>query len=85
MKIQKPVTSRTIEVQAPPGAEVWCDDTPVPWAGGPRVFTSPALERGAEHVYVVRARWSEGGRAVEQMQAVPVRAGGNVQLQFPRP
>ncbi len=72
-----------VDVSVPAGAEVWFDGVKTAQAGPGRVFQSPPLKPGTGYVYVVRARWGETGREVEQMQTVSVQAGDRVRVAFP--
>jgi uncharacterized protein (TIGR03000 family) len=72
-----------IDVCVPPNAQVWIDGTPTSQTGPQRVFQSPPLEPGKGYVYIVRARWTEEGRPIEQMQAIHLRSMGRVQARFP--
>lgn len=74
-----------IEVKMPCFGELWVDDTATEQLGTDRLFTSPPLERGSEYVYVLRARWMDSGRMIEQTQSVRVHSGDRVQVVFPKP
>jgi uncharacterized protein (TIGR03000 family) len=80
-----PITARAaaIAVAVPAGAEVWFDDDKTKQTGTERFFQSPPLPPGRDHIYVVRARWTEGGKSFEQMQAVRIQAGNSVSVRFP--
>jgi uncharacterized protein (TIGR03000 family) len=71
-------------VQVPAGAELWFDGNHTQQAGGERVFYSPPLQPGHAFHYVVRARWPQDGKAVEQFQMVTVQAGQKARVQFPQ-
>ncbi len=73
-----------VVVQVPPGAELWFDGNQTQQAGGQRVFVSPPLQPGRSFHYVVRARWPQEGKAVEQFQMVTVGAGQQARVQFPQ-
>jgi uncharacterized protein (TIGR03000 family) len=47
-----------------------------------RTFTSPALTAGIYYTYHIRARWTEGGRMIDQTRAMPVRAGEQALVDF---
>jgi uncharacterized protein (TIGR03000 family) len=49
------------------------------------MFQSPPLQGGNTYHYVVRARWTENGQSVEQVQMVAVQGGQQASLRFPRP
>jgi uncharacterized protein (TIGR03000 family) len=72
-----------INLQCPPDCQVWVDGSPTQQTGGQRQFVSPPLNPGQNYVYVLRVRWLENGRAMEQMETVNVQGGERVQMQFP--
>ena len=73
----------TVDVKVPANAEVWFDGGKTAQTGPDRVFHSPALKPGVGYLYLVRARWSEDGREIEQVQTVTVHAGERVRVAFP--
>lgn len=73
----------TVDVKVPADAEVWFDGGKTGQTGSDRVFHSPALRPGVSYMYLVRAKWREDGREVEQVQTVTVRAGDRVRVAFP--
>ena len=74
-----------IEVKMPCYGDLWVDGVPTEQLGTDRLFTSPPLEKGGEYVYVLRARWLENGKTIEQTQDVRVHSGDRVQVFFPKP
>jgi uncharacterized protein (TIGR03000 family) len=74
-----------VVVQVPAGAELWFDGNQTKQAGGERVFFSPPLQPGHAFHYVVRARWPQDGKPVEQFQMITVQAGQQARVQFPQP
>jgi uncharacterized protein (TIGR03000 family) len=72
-----------VRVSVPASAEVWIEGDRMTQTGAARLFRSPVLPAGKEYTYTVRARWNEGGRAIEQVRAVSVRAGQEVSVGFP--
>jgi uncharacterized protein (TIGR03000 family) len=77
-------TCAHVSVTVPPGAEIWFDGTATTSIGTVRQFNSPPLTPG-KHSYEIRARWSEDGREVTQMQRVGVTPGAHVNVSFPVP
>jgi uncharacterized protein (TIGR03000 family) len=76
-------TNVTVEVSVPPDAQVWFDGDKTAQTGPGRLFRSPPLQPGVAYLYLVRAKWSEGGGQVEQLQTVSVHAGERVRVAFP--
>lgn len=74
-----------IAMRVPANAEVWFDGAKTTSTGEYRLFRSLPLTPGRRYTYEVRARWYENGREVTQTQKVPVRAGGDVTIDFPAP
>jgi uncharacterized protein (TIGR03000 family) len=72
-------------VEVPAAAEVWLEGQRMGQAGRIRLYVSPPLTPGARYAYEVRARWTDGGREVEQVREVVVHAGDRVVVAFPRP
>ncbi len=73
-----------LQVLVPADAEVWLNGNPTTQRGEQRLFESPALAPGRDYQYEVRARWTEGGRAVDQTRTVVVRANARVGVDFSR-
>jgi uncharacterized protein (TIGR03000 family) len=76
-------SSVVVEVNVPADAEVWFDGRKTEQTGPARFFRSPALQPGTSYLYLVRAKWSEGGRQLEQMQTITVHAGERLRVAFP--
>jgi len=72
-----------LEVQVPADAEIRLDGTTTKQTGTTRLFVSPPLKAGEEYTYEVRVRWTNNGRAVEQVRQVAVHAGDRLRLTFP--
>jgi uncharacterized protein (TIGR03000 family) len=73
----------TVEVNVPANAEVWFDGEKTAQTGPGRVFHSPPLRPGIKYMYLVRAKWSDGGRESEQMQTITVQPGEHIRVSFP--
>jgi uncharacterized protein (TIGR03000 family) len=74
-----------ITVIVPATAQVWCDGTPTANTGSVREYVTPLLSPGRQYTYWVRARWTENGHEVNQLQPVDVFAGGHFDVRFPAP
>jgi uncharacterized protein (TIGR03000 family) len=74
-----------VTVIVPPYAEVYFDGILMTETGAERTFYSPLLQGGVNYSYTVRARWTEGGRPVDQTRKVQVRAGARVRVDFTSP
>jgi uncharacterized protein (TIGR03000 family) len=73
--------SATMTVMVPNAdAQIWVDDTPTAQRGMERIFHTPALQQAG--VYTLKARWMEGGRAVDQQRSVRVQPGQSVMVDF---
>jgi len=75
----------TVAVRVPADAEVWFDGAPTSQRGESRTFSSPPLNADRDYHYDIRARWTEGGKEVEQTRRVNVRAGQRSAVDFTRP
>jgi uncharacterized protein (TIGR03000 family) len=75
--------SATIRVTVPASADVWFGLQKTAQTGTERTFQSPPVPPGRNFVYSVRAKWVEGGKEIEQFQAVTVRAGTVSDVRFP--
>jgi uncharacterized protein (TIGR03000 family) len=53
--------------------------------GPVRVMDTPPLAAGQRYTYTVRARWTEGGRPVDQTQTVGFAPGDRIDVTFPTP
>jgi uncharacterized protein (TIGR03000 family) len=78
-------SSAHIRVEVPANAEVWVEGYKTSQTGPVRDFVSPPLDPRKKCFYTVRARWTEGGRAVEQTREVSVRANAWTTVDFTRP
>lgn len=75
-----------IDIKMPCYGDLWVDGIPTEQLGTDRLFRSPPLDKGAEYVYALRARWlDDSGKVVEQTQEVRVHCGERVQVNFPKP
>jgi uncharacterized protein (TIGR03000 family) len=74
-----------VTVQVPADAELWFDGARTAQTGPSRSFQSPPLKTDKTYHYVVRVRWVEDGKAVEQIQVVDVRGGQQARARFPQP
>lgn len=73
----------TLKVVLPlPDAELWVEGARTMQTGMTRTFESPPLIAGIDYAYHLRARWVEGGHAVELWRTVPVGAGQQVLVDF---
>jgi uncharacterized protein (TIGR03000 family) len=68
-----------------PNAEVWVEGKLTNQRGTLREFVSPPLNPDKSYTYDVRARWTENGKDVERTRTVPVRANGNITVDFTAP
>jgi uncharacterized protein (TIGR03000 family) len=74
-----------VTVIVPDGARVWFDGTATTFTGRVREYVTPPLAPGERSTYWVRARWSENGHEMNQLQPVEVTAGGRFDVRFPAP
>jgi uncharacterized protein (TIGR03000 family) len=74
-----------VEVRVPPDAQVWFDGNPTTQTGEVRTYASPALPRDRAFHYDIRARWTDGGKVVDQTRSVEVRAGQRTTVDFMQP
>jgi uncharacterized protein (TIGR03000 family) len=72
-----------ITLNVPANAEVWFDGDKTSQTGPTREFVSPPLTPGQTYTYVVRARWTENGRPVDQTRELHVRANQQTIENFP--
>lgn len=72
--------SAQIEIRVPAAARVWFDGAETRQTGPQRRFASPPLEPGYDYTYMVKASWTEAGKAVTQERKVVVQAGGQYQV-----
>ena len=74
-----------VSVQVPADADLWIQGVKTAQTGAAREFVSPPLAAGKRCVYQVRARWTAGGRPVDQTREVSVRANARTMVDFTRP
>ena len=74
-----------ITVVAPPDAEIFFDGEPTVQKGAERLFVSPPLAAGSKYHYDISARWTEGGKTVEQTRRVVFTGGAAVRVDFLTP
>ena len=75
----------TIRIRVPESAEVWVEKEKLPAATGERTFQTAPLTAGNTQLFSVRARWTQGGRDVEEYRVVGVKAGETAKLAFGTP
>jgi len=75
----------TIVVSVPAEAKLSVDDVATQSTSATRVFASPALERGKEYYYTLKAEITRDGKSVTATKRVAVHAGeeSRVSLDFP--
>jgi len=71
-----------IKLRVPANAEVTFDGDKTSQTGALRSFMTPALERGNEYSYEIRARWISEGKPVEKTRKVSFRPGDRLTLDF---
>jgi uncharacterized protein (TIGR03000 family) len=81
----QPSGAVTVTVHVPADADVWFDGDATKQQGEWREFASPPLTPGKDYSYDVRARWTVGGKAVDQTRTVVVHANDKVEVDFTRP
>jgi uncharacterized protein (TIGR03000 family) len=81
------VDSRTVRIQVrvPADAKIWFNDKPTTQRGELRAFESPALDRGKQYSYELRATWQQDGRTVERTRPLRVRAGDRINVNLTGP
>jgi len=73
----------TITVLVPTAdAQVWFDDNPTAQRGMQRMFHTPSLQQGG--TYMIKARWTENGRTIDQQRQVQVQPGQSATVDFRR-
>ena len=70
-----------IQVEVPADAEVWMGQVKSSQTGTLRYFMTQALS-DQDGTFDVRARWEEGGRLVEQVRRIMLRAGDRLSINF---
>jgi uncharacterized protein (TIGR03000 family) len=76
-------TGVVVDVKVPADAEVWFDGDKTAQTGPGRVFRSPSLQPGISYLYLVRAKWKDGGGEIEQVQTITVHSGERINVSFP--
>jgi uncharacterized protein (TIGR03000 family) len=71
-----------VTVKVPTNAKVWFDGSKTRSTGSVREYQSPSLRPG-RYTYVIRARWTENGRAITQTQTVAFSPGAHLKVNFP--
>jgi uncharacterized protein (TIGR03000 family) len=71
-----------VTVLVPADAQVFFDGATTTDTGSKRLFVTPALEKGKDYYYSIRADWTEDGQPVEQTRRVLVKAGSDVQVRL---
>jgi uncharacterized protein (TIGR03000 family) len=71
-----------LAVRVPADAEVWFGGDPTAQRGRTRLFVTPPLEAGRDLTYDLRVRWQDGGKPVERSQAVRVRPGDKLLIDY---
>lgn len=92
-KVKKPAeeketmapASATIIVSLPAEAKLSVDGVVTTSASVQRVFVSPALERGKDYSYTLKADFVSGGKTVSVSKKVTVRAGEETRVSFEAP
>jgi uncharacterized protein (TIGR03000 family) len=74
-----------VNVRVPADAQVWFDDSPTQQTGERRQYQSPPLATGKDYTYDVRARWTDGGRVVDETRHITVQANGVTTIDFTQP
>ena len=75
----------SLTVIVPADAEVFLDGDPTTETGTDRRFVTPPLTVGGRDSYTIRARWTQGGKAVDQSRNVPITGGADVRVDFTMP
>jgi uncharacterized protein (TIGR03000 family) len=72
----------TIVVNLPAAAKLTVDGKPTTSTSDRRVFVSPALERGMEYFYTLKAEVVRDGKTEMRTEKVTVRAGEETKVQI---
>ncbi|HEV3258042.1 MAG TPA: TIGR03000 domain-containing protein [Gemmataceae bacterium] len=75
----------TLTVRLPLDAELWFDETKMSTAGAQREFITPPLTPGKTYSYMVRARWTQNGRVLDQAHQVSFHVGQAILVDFLAP
>ena len=71
-----------LHVRLPEGAQLWLNGQPTTSRGAERDFLSPELDAEGTYLYQVKARGVQGGRAVERVAQIKVRANETTTIHF---
>jgi arylsulfatase len=74
--------SAEITILVPADAEIFFDGQPTTQQGAQRRYITPPLTVGEKYTYVVRVRWQDSGRPVEQTRKLELTGGARVRLDF---
>jgi uncharacterized protein (TIGR03000 family) len=72
----------SLKVDLPKDAKFFVDGKEIPGSGTTRAFATPALPRGAEFYYDLKAEVTVDGKPVTEEKRVIVRAGQTVTASF---
>jgi uncharacterized protein (TIGR03000 family) len=71
-------------VQVPADAKLYIDDQLMKTTSSKRVFNTPALQRGQQYYYILRAEVLRDGKTYKETKRVLVRAGQEIRATFPQ-
>jgi uncharacterized protein (TIGR03000 family) len=74
-----------ITVIVPADAELYFDGYETTETGPERDFVTPALNKGTNYSYSIRAVWTENGSPVERSRKVTIQAGSQVRVDLTSP
>jgi uncharacterized protein (TIGR03000 family) len=80
-QVSAPNRARLI-VDLPAGAKLYVDDAPINNAGPRKSFRTPALQKGEDYFYEIRAEVMRDGKPVSETRRVVVTAGKVVRTDF---
>jgi uncharacterized protein (TIGR03000 family) len=72
----------TVVVQLPADARMWVDGQAADLTSATRSFQTPALDKGRDYYYTVRAEATRDGKVLSQSQRITVRAGQVSRVDF---
>lgn len=70
----------SLSVQIPASGDFWLDGKKVDKSGQSVVLTSPVLRQGQNYNFLVKARWSRGGKTYEAKRSVTLGPGESGRL-----
>jgi len=70
----------SIEMTLPADASVWLDEQATTQTGTERHFASPSLEVGLHYSYMIRVRWTDGGKTLERSRRVRFESGDHIRI-----